>query len=112
MSYQHGDIAIANNGNLVNTEELRNELEREGRIFNSDTEKEVLAQLLEKELMKSDIIAAIGELMQRVVGSYSLFILLDNTLVAVRYPFGIKPLCLCELLDYAYVSFKWYVVSS
>ena len=112
VSYQHGDIAIAHNGNLVNTEELRNALEREGRIFHSDTDTEVIAQLLAKELMHRDLIAAIKELMKRVIGSYSLVILLDNTLVAVRDPFGIKPLCLGELRGGSDGTVKGYVVAS
>jgi amidophosphoribosyltransferase len=112
VNYRHGDIAIAHNGNLVNTKELRNELEREGRIFHSDTDTEVMAQLLAKELMQHDLIAAIKELMKRVIGSYSLVILLDNTLVAVRDPFGIKPLCLGELRDGSEGTVKGYVVAS
>jgi amidophosphoribosyltransferase len=112
VSYRHGDIAIAHNGNLVNTEELRNALEREGRIFHSDTDTEVIAQLLAKELMQRDLIAAIRELMQRVIGSYSLVILLGNTLVVVRDPFGIKPLCLGELRDGADGTVKGYIVAS
>ena len=99
VNYQRGKIAIAHNGNLVNTTELRRELERDGRIFHSSTDTEVIAQLLAKELVRHDPVEAIGELMKRVIGSYSLVILLNNTLIAVRDPFGIKPLCLGEIRD-------------
>ncbi|MCK4476698.1 MAG: amidophosphoribosyltransferase [Methanophagales archaeon] len=98
-NYRGGKIAIAHNGNLVNTAEMRRELERDGRIFHSDTDTEVIAQLLAKELMKHDPIEAIRELMKRVIGSYSLVILMNNTLIAVRDPLGIKPLCLGEIKD-------------
>jgi len=47
-----GTIAIAHNGNLVNSKELRTELEKEGRIFLSDSDTEVIAHLLVKELMQ------------------------------------------------------------
>ncbi len=99
VNYQGGKIAIAHNGNLVNTAEIRRELEREGRIFHSGTDTEVIAQLLAKELVRHDPIEAVKELMRRVIGSYSLVLLMDNVLMAVRDPFGIKPLCLGEIKD-------------
>lgn len=94
VSFKSGTIAIAHNGNLVNSKELRTELEKEGRIFLSDSDTEVIAHLLVKKLMYSDLDEAVRELMKRLVGSYSLVILVDNTLVAVRDPLGVKPLCL------------------
>ncbi len=99
VNYQRGKIAIAHNGNLVNTAELRRELERDGRVFHSDTDTEVIAHLLAKELVRHDPIEAVKELMKRVIGSYSLVILLNNILIAVRDPLGIKPLCLGEIRD-------------
>ena len=99
VNYRRGKIAIAHNGNLVNTVELRRELERDGRVFHSDTDTEVIAHLLAKELMRHDPIEAIRELMKRAIGSYSLVILLNNTLIAIRDPLGIKPLCLGEVRD-------------
>ena len=99
VNYRRGKIAIAHNGDLVNTSELRRELEREGRIFHSSTDTEVIAQLLAKELVRHDPIEAIRELMKRTIGSYSLVILLNNTLIAVRDPLGIKPLCFGKIRD-------------
>lgn len=112
VNYKKGKIAIAHNGNLVNTMELKRELEREGGIFHSDTDTEVIAQLLAKELVRHDPIEAIKELMRRVVGSYSLVILVDNTLIAVRDPLGIKPLCLGEIIDGKEGFGKGYVIAS
>jgi amidophosphoribosyltransferase len=97
VSFKSGTIAIAHNGNLVNSEELRTELEKEGRIFLSDSDTEVIAHLLVKKLMHSDLEEAVRELMKRLVGSYSLVILVDNLLVAVRDPLGVKPLCLGQI---------------
>ncbi|MBU3967066.1 MAG: amidophosphoribosyltransferase [Euryarchaeota archaeon] len=97
VSFKSGTIAIAHNGNLVNSKELRTELEKEGRIFLSDSDTEVIAHLLVKKLMHSDLDEAVRELMKRLVGSYSLVILVDNVLVAVRDPLGIKPLCLGQI---------------
>lgn len=94
VSFKSGTIAIAHNGNLVNSKELRTELEKEGRIFLSDSDTEVIAHLLVKKLMHSELEDAVRELMKRLVGSYSLVILVDEMLVAVRDPLGVKPLCL------------------
>jgi amidophosphoribosyltransferase len=112
VNYQKGKIAIAHNGNLVNTVELRRDLEREGRIFHSGTDTEVMAQLLAKELVRHDPIEAIKEVMKRVIGSYSLVILMDNTLIAVRDPLGIKPLCLGEIRGGNEGNGKGYVIAS
>ncbi len=112
VNYRNGKIAIAHNGNLVNTEELRRALEREGRIFHSDTDTEVMAQLLAKELLYRDPLDAIRELMSQVVGSYSLVILIDHTLIAVRDPWGIKPLCLGELRNGSSGVGEGYIVAS
>ncbi len=94
VSFKSGTIAIAHNGNLVNSNELRCELEKEGRIFLSDSDTEVIAHLLVKELMHCDLEDAVKELIKRLIGSYSLVILVDNKLVAIRDPLGIKPLCI------------------
>ena len=97
VEYRGGRIAIAHNGNLVNSKELRKKLESEGGIFLSTSDTEVIAHLLVKELMKSDITNAIRKMMRQLVGSYSLAILIDDTVIAVRDPLGFKPLCLGEM---------------
>ncbi|MCX9082223.1 MAG: amidophosphoribosyltransferase [Candidatus Methanoperedens sp.] len=102
VSFKSGTIAIAHNGNLVNSKELRTELEKEGRIFLSDSDTEVIAHLLVKELLHSSLEDAVKEVMRQIVGSYSLAILIDKTLIVIRDPLGIKPLCL-GCLDNGYV---------
>ncbi|NJD77358.1 MAG: amidophosphoribosyltransferase [Candidatus Methanoperedens sp.] len=94
VSFKSGTIAIAHNGNLVNSRDLRTELEKEGRIFLSDSDTEVIAHLLVKELMHNSLEDSVKELIRRLIGSYSLVFLVDNRLVAVRDPLGIKPLCI------------------
>ncbi|HEY9247285.1 MAG TPA: class II glutamine amidotransferase, partial [Candidatus Methanoperedens sp.] len=66
VSFKSGTIAIAHNGNLVNSNELRNELEKEGRIFLSDSDTEVIAHLLVKELMHKGLEDAVKELIRRL----------------------------------------------
>ncbi|SNQ62365.1 amidophosphoribosyltransferase [Candidatus Methanoperedens nitratireducens] len=102
VSFKSGNIAIAHNGNLVNSKELRTELEKEGRIFLSDSDTEVIAHLLVKKLMNYELEDAVQELMKLLIGSYSLVILIDNSLIVVRDPLGIKPLCLGQI-DNGYV---------
>ncbi len=102
VSFKSGTIAIAHNGNLVNSKELRTELEKEGRIFLSDSDTEVIAHLLVKKLMNYELEEAVRELMKLLIGSYSLVILIDNSLIVVRDPLGIKPLCLGQI-DNGYV---------
>lgn len=102
VSYKNGTIALAHNGNLVNYRDLKKELEADGRIFTSDSDTEVIAHLLVKELLRNDIVGAIKETMKKLVGSYSLVILVDNKIIGVRDPLGFKPLCIGRI-DNGYV---------
>lgn len=102
VNYKEGNIAIAHNGNLVNSAELREEFEANGQIFHTTSDTEVIAKILVRELMTHDILGATKELMGKLVGSYSLAILVDDTLVVIRDPLGFKPLCLGEF-DGGYV---------
>lgn len=103
VSFKNGTIAIAHNGNLVNSKELRSELEKEGRVFLSDSDTEVIAHLLVKELLNRDLVDAVKEMMKRLIGSYSLAILIDNKLLVIRDPLGIKPLCIGQI-DNGYIA--------
>ena len=94
VSFKNGTIAIAHNGNLVNYRELKKELEAQGRIFTSDSDTEVIAQMLARELIRNDIVEAVRETMKRLVGSYSLVILIGDRVIGVRDPLGFKPLCI------------------
>ncbi|OPY28050.1 MAG: Glutamine--fructose-6-phosphate aminotransferase (isomerizing) [Methanocella sp. PtaU1.Bin125] len=94
VQYKGGTIALAHNGNLVNYRELKKELEAAGRIFTSDSDTEVIAHLLVKELMRNDLVEAVRETMRKLSGSYSLVILVDDKVIGVRDPLGFKPLCI------------------
>ena len=94
VQYKGGTIALAHNGNLVNYRELKKELEADGRIFTSDSDTEVIAHLLVKELMRNDLAEAVRETMRKLIGSYSLVILIEDKVIGVRDPLGFKPLCI------------------
>jgi len=97
-----GDIAIAHNGNLVNTHTLRAELEAEGCVFETTNDSEVIAQLLAK-LHKGCIEETVRAAMQRLEGAYSLVVLTPDKLIGVRDPYGVRPLCLGRIDDKSYV---------
>ncbi|WP_018962541.1 amidophosphoribosyltransferase [Coprothermobacter platensis] len=86
-------IAVAHNGNLINADELRSELEKEGRIFQTTSDTEIIVQLIAKNLDKG-FENALLETIKRIHGSYSLLVLFDDVLVGVRDPNGIRPLCI------------------
>lgn len=96
-----GSLAIAHNGNLVNASDLRKSLEAEGAIFQSTSDSEVIVHLIAHSKGENFYERVIGAL-KEVSGAYSLLIMRENELVAVRDPYGVRPLCLGEV-DGAYV---------
>ncbi len=91
-----GEIAIGHNGNLVNYPQLREVLENEGKVFLTTSDTEVIAQLLSNLLMRYDIENSLRFLTQKLLGSYTLTILINDTLVGYRDPLGFRPLCVGE----------------
>ncbi|EGB14150.1 amidophosphoribosyltransferase [Pseudodesulfovibrio mercurii] len=94
---RHGDLrlAVAHNGNLVNTYELRKELEANGSIFQTTMDTEVFAHLIIKYLHESETIEeAVGKACNRVRGAYSILILANDKMIAVKDPNGFRPLVL------------------
>ena len=96
-----GFIAMAHNGDIVNSEELRNELIEEGFYFKSDCDSEVICYMLKKAHYDNnkDVLEAIESVCSKLVGSYALTILVDGELYAVRDPMGIKPLAIAKRDD-------------
>jgi amidophosphoribosyltransferase len=86
-------LAIAHNGNIVNAEHLHQELSAQGYIFNTSTDTEVIANLILSSPEKSWV-ERIKYAMHRLQGAYSLTLMTNHTLYAVRDPFGVRPLCL------------------
>ncbi len=87
-------FAIAYNGNLVNSRELREEFEKDGEIFSTTTDTEIVASTIVHEFRKSGKIEeAIIHCMHVLRGAYSVVLMLDGILYAFRDPVGIKPLC-------------------
>ncbi len=93
VDFEQGSLAIAHNGNLVNAHVIRRELEREGSIFQSSMDTEVIVHLIarsKEELLENRIVDAL----EKVKGAYSLVFLTSDRLIGVRDPHGFRPLVL------------------
>ncbi|MDR1820193.1 MAG: amidophosphoribosyltransferase [Methanobrevibacter sp.] len=90
-------IAIAHNGDIINSSSLREELIKEGYEFTSETDSEVLFYLIKKEHDETnDFILTIERVVEKIIGSYSMVFLIDDKLYAVRDPAGMKPLSIAK----------------
>jgi len=96
IQYAGKTLAIAHNGNLVNSRELRTELEDTGSIFQTSMDTEIVLHLVAKS-MKRGFEQAMFQTMKQVRGAYSMVIMTEDTLIAVRDPHGFRPLCLGRL---------------
>jgi amidophosphoribosyltransferase len=92
----HGQISICHNGNLVNADELRNDLVRQGSIFQSNSDTEVVLHLYARS-QKSSTEDALVESVTQVQGAFSFLMLTADRLFAVRDPHGFRPLALGRL---------------
>ena len=101
IDFGDGFIAMAHNGDIVNSNELKQELIDEGFYFRSDSDSEVICYMLKKEHYdkKKDVLDAIDAVCKKLVGSYALTILIDGELYGVRDPMGIKPLAVAKKQD-------------
>ena len=93
-----GPMAVAHNGNLTNADALRKEMEREGAIFQSNSDTEVILHLLARA-PAGPLEEQLPWALARVRGAYSLLVLTRDALYAVRDPHGFRPLTLGRLGD-------------
>ena len=102
-----GDFALAHNGNLVNSEQLRNYLEDRGSLFQSSSDSEILAHLIRKDSKEKHRprILAIKEALNMIEGAFAFLIMTKNRLYVCRDKHGLRPLSLGRLGE-------GYVVSS
>lgn len=94
VNHFKGRMALAHNGNLVNTYELRHELELAGSIFHTTSDTEVISYLITKERLGAPSIEeAVNRAMNKIKGAYSLVIMSPAKLIAARDENGFRPLC-------------------
>jgi len=95
IDYKRGQIAGAHNGNLVNAEQLRRRMEKEGSIFRTTTDTEVILHLLARS-EKESTPDGIADALSQVHGAFSIVFLTPDYLIAVRDPNGVRPLEMTE----------------
>jgi amidophosphoribosyltransferase len=97
----HGQIAIAHNGNLVNARELRDRLVRDGSIFQTSSDTEVVLHLYARS-REHTVEDALVESISQISGAFSLALITKDRLIAARDPHGFRPLAIGRLGD-AYI---------
>jgi amidophosphoribosyltransferase len=88
-----GQIALAHNGNITNSTELRNDLEAAGSIFQATSDTEVILHLVARS-REQEIEAALREALLQVEGAYSLVCVSENKIIVARDPYGFRPLAM------------------
>ncbi len=95
LNYVKGTLALAHNGNLINANELRRDLEYTGAIFQTTIDSEVIAYHIARERLNSKTVQeAVARACKKIKGAYSLVVMSPRKLIAARDPFGFKPLCI------------------
>ena len=104
VNHVKGRMALAHNGNLVNSAKLREALELQGLIFHTTSDTEVISYEITKERLQCDSIEeAVERTMTKLEGAYSLVIMSPTKLIAVRDPHGFRPLCYGVTEDGRYI---------
>ncbi len=104
VNHIKGRLALAHNGSLTNYYRLREELELEGAIFQTEGDAEIISYIITKErLTSASIEEAVSRAMDRIEGAYSLVIMSPSKLIALRDKNGFRPLCYGQTEDGALV---------
>jgi amidophosphoribosyltransferase len=98
VASHRGAVSLAHNGNLVNAPQLRRTMERDGSIFSTTSDSEVILHLMARSRAETAA-DAVQEILPLVRGAYSLVMLTGDTLIAARDPLGFRPLCLGRFQD-------------
>lgn len=102
VTHRGKTLAVAHNGNLVNSIKLRKELELKGSIFQTTMDSEVVLHLMARS-SENSLEDALKETFTSIKGAFSLLLMTQKSLIAVRDPNGFRPLCLGKLTNGAYV---------
>lgn len=91
--FDGGNLALSHNGNLTNAAQLRANLAKEGAVFTTTVDTEVVLTLIAYSARKT-IEERVAEAVNQIKGAFGILIMTDNKLIAVRDPYGFRPLCL------------------
>ena len=104
VNHHKGRMALAHNGNLINSFELRQALEAEGSIFHTTSDTEVISYIITKERIRTGSIEeAINGAMDKLKGAFSLIVMSPSKLIAARDELGMRPLCYGQKEDGTYI---------
>ncbi len=104
-----GPVALAHNGNIVNSDQLREELKVKGAIFQGTNDTEILLHLLAR-ISSSDLIHCLQKTLPQLVGAFSFILLTHDRMVGLRDPHGFRPLVLGKKLN-AKGEWSWMLAS-
>ena len=91
--FDGGNLALSHNGNLTNAAQLRANLAKEGAVFTTTVDTEVVLTLIAYSARKT-IEERVAEAVNQIKGAFGILIMTDEKLIAVRDPYGFRPLCL------------------
>jgi len=93
-----GAMAIAHNGSITNADSLREKLQMEGTVFHTTSDTEIIINVITKKRIHAKTIEDAAEMaMNEIEGAYSLLIMSPAKLIAIRDPYGFRPLCMGSL---------------
>ena len=97
--HNSGDFALANNGQIVNYHQLRDELEDRGSLFQSSSDAEVLAHLIKKQKFEKDTprIYALKAALNQIDGAFACVVMTGRRIYACRDKNGFHPLAIGKL---------------
>lgn len=101
LRYRHGELVISHNGHLLNSGELREELEIQGAIFQTDTDSELLAHMIARQ-GSSSLETALAEVVPRLKGAFAFIVSDGYRVIGFRDGFGLRPLSLAKLQGEGY----------
>lgn len=102
FKFYDGDMALAHNGNLTNAKSLRKELEKDGAIFHSNSDTEILMHLLRRS-QKETFLDRLKESLNAVKGGFAYLIATEDSMVAALDANGFRPLSIGRMVNGAYV---------
>lgn len=96
VRYKKGSLAVCHNGNLVNAYSLREKLENDGAVFQTTVDSEIIAFLMARE-NQGNLLQAAKTCMEKLRGSFAVVMMTEDSLIGMRDPKGIRPLCLGKM---------------
>ncbi|MFP4619164.1 MAG: amidophosphoribosyltransferase [Spirochaetaceae bacterium] len=94
---RQGPLAVAHNGNLVNVEIMQELLEEAGSVFRTESDSEVILNLVARSAVKKGLLDAVWDATQAIQGSYAFLVMSSDCLVGARDRSGIRPMCMGKI---------------